>query len=363
MCIVALAVTACVSHDPSEAAYDMAPAGQNRDDAAAPSDSALGDSRSLAPPLPGCPAGAGLSNCGPDGRENCCTSPRVDGGAFVVRADGSGAAPPPVAGKVSSFRLDRFEVTGGRFRQFVHGLVAGWSPSEGSGKHRHLAGGKGLATKNGFESGWVSDWTTYLASSQAAWTANLSCPYGTWTEAAGDREALPMNCVTWYEAYAFCIWDGGFLPSIVERSFAAVGGSEQRMFPWSSPPSSNILDCAHANYGGSNFPQTACVGAGQLGVRHGAPVGARSPLGDGRWGQADLAGNVTEWVLDKSGDPPDPCIDCAIEAPGVDAPALSNFSYGGDFTTVYAAQLGSFGRPQTPDSRAAWIGFRCAREP
>ena len=366
-CFAAFLVAAC-SRDVASAAPDAETPSNPADggDAGARSDAELTDARALTPPpLPGCSlAGPGVSSCGPDGGESCCASPSIEGGAFVVRGDGTGAAPPPVAGKVSSFRLDRFEVTGGRFRRFVGAVEAGWSPAAGSGKHGHLSGGQGLTRKaSGFESGWVPDWTSSLATTRAGWTANLSCPYGTWTDAPGDRETLPINCVTWYEAYAFCIWDGGFLPSMAERSFAAVGGSEQRMFPWSSPPSSSTIDCEHLNYGGGNFPQTACVGAGLLGVRHTSPVGSRSPLGDGRWGHADLAGNVTEWVLDKNGVPPDPCIDCYVETPTVNAPSISHFSYGGDFTNVIPAQFGSFGRPQTPGSRASWIGLRCAREP
>ncbi len=46
---------------------------------------------------------------------------------------------------VSGFRLDKYQVTVGRFRQFVAASVAGWRPAAGSGKHAHLNGGQGLA--------------------------------------------------------------------------------------------------------------------------------------------------------------------------------------------------------------------------
>jgi formylglycine-generating enzyme required for sulfatase activity len=36
------------------------------------------------------------------------------------------------------------------------------------------------------------------------------------TSSAGSKENLPINCVNWWESYAFCIWDGGFLPSEAE---------------------------------------------------------------------------------------------------------------------------------------------------
>ena len=35
------------------------------------------------------------------------------------------------------------------------------------------------------------------------------------------HETAPINDVNWYEAYAFCIWDGAFLPS--KRVFSAAG--------------------------------------------------------------------------------------------------------------------------------------------
>ena len=41
-------------------------------------------------------------------------------------------------------------------------------------------------------------------------------PAATWTAGATDQDHLPMNCVNWWEAYAFCIWDEGFLPSEAE---------------------------------------------------------------------------------------------------------------------------------------------------
>ena len=48
----------------------------------------------------------------------------------------------------------------------------------------------------------------------------------TWTSAAGANEKRPQNCLSFYDLHAFCIWDGGFLPSEAEWEYAAAGGSD-----------------------------------------------------------------------------------------------------------------------------------------
>ncbi|HEX3902645.1 MAG TPA: SUMF1/EgtB/PvdO family nonheme iron enzyme [Polyangia bacterium] len=301
---------------------------------------------------------AGTTDCGPDA-ESCCRSLALPSGSYdrSYGNDGGGPTVQSDPASVSGFRLDKYLVTVGRFRQFVAASAAGWVPVAGAGKHAHLNDGQGLVNSGGpgYEPGWDPGDTVELATTAADWSSRLSCEpsFQTWTDPVGPDETSPINCVDWYEAYAFCIWDGGFLPSEAEWEYAAAGGDELREYPWgSADPSSSgsslylISDC--------NYPvgATACSGAVNV-----APVGTAT-LGVGRWGQLDLAGELAEWTLDWYAPYVDPCVDCVY---------LTDFSYrvvrGGSFGTDTEDVFPSARDGDTPGSRNAFYGFRCARSP
>jgi formylglycine-generating enzyme len=293
--------------------------------------------------------------CGAASNDSCCDSPEVPGGmydrSYDVAADGmfSSTAFPAT---VSDFRLDKYEVTVGRFRAFVTaGMGTQVNPPPT---------GAGARTLNGSanQGGWDSSWNTSLATQTSTLMADLECAatYQTWTNTAGANEQLPINCVTWYEAMAFCIWDGGFLPTESEWNYAAAGGSDQRAYPWSNPPSSIAIDCTHANFGGSNWPPTACVAAGASNV-------GSTPSGDGKFGQSDLAGNVDELTLDWFASPYSivPCAGCAQLVQGA---ATERIARGGDFGAGVANLRTAIRFPgNDPSGRADGIGVRCARAP
>src|SRR5262249_38251711 len=137
----------------------------------------------------------------------------------------------------------------------------------------------------------------------------------------------PVTCVSWLEAFAFCAWDGGRLPTDLELNYAAAGGSEQRVYPWTAPGTKAAIDPSRANYcskirGVGNL--TECIESPLPEIQ---PVGSKSPLGDGRWGHADLAGNAWEPTLDFDAAlvPGQPCVDCAA----LDAPAGTKRRYRG----------------------------------
>jgi formylglycine-generating enzyme len=301
-------------------------------------DTAIADA--YVPDGPKCPETSGCIG------DSCC----VPGGKFSRSYDGvtAGYTSPKYEAVVSDFRLDKYEVTVARFRPFVAAVIAGFKPAEGSGKHKHVNGGAGL--NGGTETGWSSAWNTSIPSDAAGWGTALGCSGASWTADAGTTETLPINCVNWYQAYAFCIWDGGFLPTEAEWNYAAAGGSEQRKYPWGATEPGS--DATFAIYGCHYKKGGACSLAA---------VGS-APAGTGRWGHADLAGNIWEWTLDVLARPYSDsiCNDCAfLKGPATEARMNRGGGFNSPLTEIYAGFRGG----DYPDDRFEYAGFRCARAP
>ena len=301
--------------------------------------------------------GPGRSDCGST-KESCCASPMVTGGtydrSYVFGDAGAGTDPATVTG----FWLDKYDVTVGRFRPFVGAVLStdaglGWRPLAGSGKHAHLSSGKGLLNVGpsdagvAYETGWVASDDDKVSPT----SANLACsPLGTWTASPTTQENLPINCVNWWEAYAFCIWDGGFLPSEAEWEYAAAGGNQQREYPWGStdPGSANRYAIYNCDY---PVPGAACMDLSSI-----APVGTPA-MGAGLWGQLDLAGEMWAWTADwYTAAYVDPCVDCATLTGG-SSRAIRGGSFRDDATNLSSA----FRNANDPSIRNDFIGFRCAR--
>jgi formylglycine-generating enzyme required for sulfatase activity len=278
---------------------------------------------------------------------DCCTTLPVAGGRFPMGrsldgadafVDGFDDELPEHAVTVSDFSLDRFEVTVGRMRRFVDAYT-GAPPLVGAGAHPKIAG-----------TGWKESWNAALPASRDALLQQLKDPelaaYCTWTDAAGDNEAIALNCVSWYVAFAFCAWDGGRLPTEAEWEYAAAGGDENRLYPWGSEPP----DDARANFGGLDEDLLVDVGS--------------HALGQGRFGHDDLAGNMWEWVYDAYADAwyslgGANCVDCAN---GADGDQRSGYR-GGSWTNgagdnLRSAVRNNFRRENTNSN----LGFRCARD-
>ncbi len=321
---------------------------------AAPADAAL------PPPVSCTTPGDGRSNCG-SGSESCCTSLTVTGSATPYNRTYNNLGPGPTGvadpATVSDFRLDKYEVTVGRFRKFVAAWNggSGWTPPAASGKHTHLNGGQGLAaTANDAGLAFEPGWATSDNGSISPTDVSLACnPYKTWTpSSAGGHEKLPINCVNWWEAYAFCIWDGGFLPSEAEWEYAAAGGSESREYPWgtTTPGASNVYAIHGCDYPSSTG---SCTDVSNI-----APVGTPT-AGAGKYGQLDLAGNLTEWNLDWYASGYTSCTNCT-DATSAAGRVIRGGSFS-DLANSYSFPPYRFHYP--PSGNYGIVGFRCARTP
>jgi formylglycine-generating enzyme required for sulfatase activity len=287
------------------------------------------------------------ATCGADGATSCCASISVPGGSYFRDYDAKDFTNSNLRATVSAFRLDRFEVTLGRFRAFVAAYANGWRPADGSGADPASQG----------DDGWNGQWWSYqLTKDGMDLEANLEChtTFQTYSRTPGDAETRPINCVSWYVAYAFCVWDGARLPTDAEWNYVAAGGDEQRYYPWNAD-----IDEGRASYFVDSTHQ--CRGDKVDGCALTDLTGAGThPTGAGKWGHDDLAGNVAEWVRDGNASTNTNCVDCIDPN---DRGGVRRVR-GGAFNSAPGAQLrvAAFetADPGTPSER---IGIRCARSP
>ena len=301
--------------------------------------------------------GNGKATCGAAGNEDCCQTLAVPGGKI-----GTGAT----SWSVSPYRLDKYEITVGRMRGFL--AAYGYDlrdnpPAEGAGAHAKIPG-----------SGWQSVWNDRLPTDHANVTkragivggnatqdSGTSGCYGgedasTWSDVASVNDQKAANCFDWYTLFAFCQWDGGYLPTEREWQYAAQGGTDNRTFAFGTPPAvpkatdwlprcGNTGDAACGNpntymstayssndgYPGAQTVDTtyptflqapglyvvhgfctdadnrfcfsysggnANSGIGAANAAHVAPPGQKLDIG--KYGQSDMSGNLIEWTLDNS---------------------------------------------------------------
>jgi formylglycine-generating enzyme required for sulfatase activity len=311
------------------------------------------DQAACVTPRSTCSAGACVAPSCADGKQcsgiGCCDSYFLTGFNYPMGrstsgsdafANGKAQEIPEHTATVASFYLDALEISVGRFRAFVEAYDKIPRPADGAGAHPKVAG-----------SGWQAGWSALMPATAADLRARLTCgAAATWTEAPGANEAKPINCITWYELYAFCIWDGGRLPTEAEWEFAAAGGLSNRLYPWGSQaptPALATFNCTAATCGTADIRD---VGS--------APQGATPTAGI-----RDLAGSMWEWTRDRysdvwygnGGNVCDSCINLSM-------PTTQGFTIRGGGWNAPADDLRAVRRDSViPDFRGTEIAGRCAR--
>lgn len=98
-----------------------------------------------------------------------------------------------------------------------------------------------------------------------------------------EKSNHPMNCITWYQARAYCEWVGKRLCSESEWEKAS-RGTDGREYPWGN----EAATCEYA---------VMSEGGYGCGTDSTWPVGSKLS-GVSPYGALDLSGNVWEWVED-----------------------------------------------------------------
>jgi len=289
-----------------------------------------------------CLAGACVSqrSC-PTGPELGCGLVSVAGGTYPFGTTSASGSDGPIMVSVSALMIDTHEVTVARFRRY-------WQAGHPvpTSAIRYPGGGSRTV-------GTVSEPTEAITAS------GRTC---TWSATPTGGEGLPINCVNWETAMAFCAWDGGRLPTEAEYEFIAVGRSlagttVPRRYPWGDQgPVGEVgaRNCDRAQLFG-------CSGDDRSNLRR---VGSFPSAG----GIYDLSGNVAEWQADNGHSIVDfGCLRTGashIDPLCADGMSDTRVIRGGFFNTNISRETLSAARgSNSVGATVEQIGFRCVRSP
>lgn len=277
----------------------------------------------------------------PTGPELGCGLVSVAGGTYPFGTTSASGSDGPITVSVSALLIDTHEVTVARFRRY-------WQ-----------AGHPVPTSAIRYPGGGSRTITTVSEPTEAITASGRTC---TWSASPTGGESLPINCVNWETAMAFCAWDGGRLPTEAEYEFIAVGRSlagtaVPRRYPWGDQApmgESGARNCDRAQLYG-------CSGDDRSNVRR---VGSFPSAG----GIYDLSGNVAEWQADNGTNlASSDCLHLGREYvdPLCTAGMLDQrAARGGSFETNLQPQvLGAARAMLFSTSSYESLGFRCVRSP
>ena len=194
---------------------------------------------------------------------------------------------------ISSFLMDKYEVTNRQFSDFVNstGYV---TTAERPFKYYDHQLGDSTSRKGSliFDSSDLLGKQTLEDLNWWKWREHAS-----WKHPNGpgssiiDKMDHPVIHVSWHDANAYAQWAGKRLPTESEWEWAARGGKKDIRFPWGN--SEVNISYQKANLWQGRFPFMNEVKDGN---QWSSKVGEYSQNG---YGLYDIAGNVWEWCMDE----------------------------------------------------------------
>lgn len=228
---------------------------------------------------------------------------KIEGGEFLMGAPDDKGRPdeyPQHRVKLSSFYIDKTEVTNAQFAAFVKatGYV---TTAEKAPDWEEMKKQLPPGTPKPADSLFVAASLVFVPTSEPVslynpgnwwqWTngADWRHPEGPGSSIKG-KENYPVVQVSWDDANAYAKWAGKRLPTEAEWEYAARGGLKNEPYPWGKEEPYNGKPKANTWDGNFPYQNTKRDKYSTL-----APVASYA---GNNYGLFDMAGNVWEWCSD-----------------------------------------------------------------